>query len=54
VLWNDQNLYLIICTQELQEFKEAHDDQPDDLSLLQETVEMATLDKEMAEEKVVN
>ena len=34
--------------------KEAHDDQPDDLASLQEAVEMATLDKEMAEEKVIS
>lgn len=39
--------------QELQELKEAQDEQPDDLASLQEAVEMATLDKEMAEEKVV-
>lgn len=38
--------------QEVQELKEAHDEQPDDLASLQEAVEMATLDKEMAEEKV--
>jgi hypothetical protein len=40
--------------QELQELKEAHDEQPDDLASLQEAVEMATLDKEMAEEKVTH
>ena len=39
--------------QELQELKEAQDEQPDDLASLQEAVEMATLDKEMAEEKVI-
>ena len=44
---------LVHYMQELQELKEAHDEQPDDLASLQEAVEMATLDKEMAEEKVV-
>ncbi|CAB4026088.1 Hypothetical predicted protein, partial [Paramuricea clavata] len=47
----DLQAQLKSAKKELQELKEAHDEQPDDLASLQEAVEMATLDKEMAEEK---
>lgn len=48
----DLQAQLKAAKKELQELQEVHEDQPDDLTSLLEAVEMATLDKEMAEEKL--